>query len=95
MKNKVLTLLFFAMLLVGVAPVSFAAPPIGNEDNQGEPEFQGVIDDQPDPLTLRQRDLRKSALEAKLNGKAYGKTMKWRAASMLNWLAKARVPSGP
>ena len=74
MKNKVLTLLFLAMLLVGVAPVSFAAPPIGKEYDQGGPEFQGVIDDQPDPLTLRQRDLRKSALEAKLNGKAYGKT---------------------
>ena len=74
MKNRVLTLLVLAMLLVGVAPVSFGAPPIGKEDDQGKPKFQGVIDDLPDPLTLRQRDLRKKALEAKLNGKAYGRT---------------------
>ena len=74
MKNKVLMLLVLAMLVVGVAPVSFGAPPIGKENDQGEPKLQGVVDDKPDPLTLRQRDLRKKALEAKLNGKAHGRT---------------------
>jgi len=74
MKNKALMFLVLSMLLMGVAPVSFGAPPIGKGDDQGEPKFQGVIDDRPDPLTLRQRDLRKKALEAKLAGKAYGKT---------------------
>jgi len=74
MKNWVFTLLVLAMLLVGVAPVSFGASPVGKENDPGEPKLQGVIDDKPDPLTLRQRDLRKKGLEAKLNGKAYGKT---------------------
>ena len=73
MKNTLLALLVLAMLLLGVAPVSFGAPPIGKEDDQGEPKLQGAIDDRPDPLTLRQRELRKKALEAKLAGKAYGK----------------------
>ena len=74
MKNGVFTLLVLAMLLVGVAPVSFGASPVGKENDPGEPKLQGVVDDKPDPLTLRQRDLRKKGLEAKLNGKAYGKT---------------------
>ena len=74
MKNKVLMLLVLAMLLVGIAPVSFGASPIGKDDGQGEPQFQGAVDDKPDPLTVRQRDLRQKALESKLNGKAYGRT---------------------
>jgi len=74
MKNRILTLLFLAMLLVGIAPVSFGASPIGKDDGQGEPQFQGAVDDKPDPLTVRQRDLRQKALESKLNGKAYGRT---------------------
>jgi immune inhibitor A len=73
MKNKVLTLLVLTMLVVSVAPVSFAAPPIGKDDRQGKPEFQGVVDDRPDPLTVKQRELRQEALQAKLKGKAYGR----------------------
>jgi immune inhibitor A len=41
----------------------------GGKDGQPEKE-----DNRPDPLTTKQAELKEKALEAKLNGKAYGKT---------------------
>ncbi len=44
-----------------------------NDPGQGEPAQAGRTDNLPDPLTDRQLELRGQALDAKLNGKAYGK----------------------
>jgi immune inhibitor A len=73
-RNRVFTLLVIALLLIGVAPMAFAAPPVVSS-SQADPDPQYVKnDDRPDPLSLAQRDTRQKGLEAKLNGKAYGKT---------------------
>jgi len=69
MKSKFWTLLAVAALLLAVAPLASAAPPAGGDyvPMRGQ-------DDRGDPATDAQRALKAQALEAKLNGKAYGKT---------------------
>ena len=47
---------------------------MGNDDNPDLAPVREISDDKPDPLTTEQRERRKKGLEAKLNGKAYGKT---------------------
>lgn len=69
MRTKVFTWLAIALLLLGTAQIAFAAPPATDP----EPEFV-KNDDRVDPLTLAQRDMRQKGLEARLNGKAQGKT---------------------
>ena len=39
-------------------------------------ERQAKVDDRLDPLTQNQRDLRQKALEAKLQGKAFGRVLR-------------------
>jgi len=74
MKVKVFTLLVITLLLVSAVPIASAAPPPTGEA-QGDPEPQyAKKDDRPDPLTAAQRAMKAQALEAKLSGKAYGKT---------------------
>jgi immune inhibitor A len=58
-------LLLFAVL---AAPIHASGP------INGEPDNAGKIDNRPDPLTTHQLELRQQGLEAKLNGKAQGKT---------------------
>lgn len=71
MKGKLFgTLLLVLVLLVSLAPVVVAAPPSPDVD----PDRMGPPDDRMDPLTENQREMRANALEAKLNGKAYGNT---------------------
>ena len=70
MKNKYFTIfMIIALLLVGLVPAAGAAPAINDE-----PELVPREDNLPDPLTAHQLELKQQALEAKLNGKAFGKT---------------------
>ena len=43
-------------------------------DSMGEPDLSGRVDNRMDPQTEQQVKMREEAMEAKLNGKAYGKT---------------------
>ena len=62
-------LLLAALLLASIMPV-LGAPPIGDREDIGN----NRTDDRPHPLGEKQRELKEEAIEAKLNGKAYGKT---------------------
>ncbi|HEY5670564.1 MAG TPA: immune inhibitor A domain-containing protein, partial [Anaerolineales bacterium] len=66
-------LLVLTLLLVSMVPAVIAAPAAshGFDDN---PEFVPKEDNRPDPLTTGKTELKEQALEAKLNGKAYGRT---------------------
>jgi len=71
MKGKLFaTLLILAVLTVSITPVISAAP----SDVQGDRDMVQKEDNRPDPLTTKQLKLKGQALEAKLNGKAYGHT---------------------
>ncbi len=73
MKSKwFVALLITALLLVSLVPAGFASSPATegvDETSEAPPE-----DNLPDPLTTKQLELKEQALEAKLNGKAYGRT---------------------
>ena len=62
-----------ATMTLGLTTMANAAP-IGNGSTDGGPGFVQKEDNRPDPLTTKQLDLKQKALEAKLNGKAKGKT---------------------
>ena len=62
------------MLMVGLVPVAAAAPMAASSANDDPGYAPAREDNLPDPLTTKQLDLKEQALEAKLNGKAYGKT---------------------
>jgi immune inhibitor A len=64
------TLLIIVGLMLSLSAAAFAAPPQVN----AEPDLAGRNDNKADPLTTRQQELKQQALNAKLNGKAYGKT---------------------
>ncbi len=73
MKGKFFrVLLIMALLLLSIVPAAVAAPvaSAGIDDPQPAPQEDNL----PDPLTTKQLELKQQALEAKLNGKAYGKT---------------------
>ena len=74
MKLKRLSVLVLAFILtLGLTTMPYAAPAVdGNSDNGSE--FVQKEDNKPDPLTDKQIELKKQAMEAKLNGKAIGKT---------------------
>ncbi len=77
MKRTVISFLILgAMLVTSVIP-AFASAPIN--DPATVPSYDtgngvGKGDDRVDPITQQQRDLKQQAIEAKLNGKAKGKT---------------------
>ena len=75
MKTKKLfnALIIVAMFLALVAPGVLAAP-AGFQSSGDEPQLVKKEDNRPDPFTTEQLQLKEQALEAKLNGKAYGKT---------------------
>jgi immune inhibitor A len=64
--------LILAMLLIAIVPAAGAAP-TGASDIGDGPERTPKMDNLPDPLTTMQLDLKQKALDAKLNGKAYGR----------------------
>lgn len=72
MKHKLLAVLSILILVVMLPGTAIASPlaPSGMDD---DPTFVQKEDNRPDPLTTRQLDLKKQALEAKLNGKAKSK----------------------
>jgi len=74
MKAKWLSMFaIVAILALAVVPVAGAAPKMSggiNDDTLYVPKE----DNRPDPLTTKQQELKQEALQAKLNGKAYGKT---------------------
>src|SRR5215211_5880434 len=63
------TLLIVLMLVVAIAPAASAA-----QNASGGIDSVPKKDNLPDPLTTMQLDLKEKAIEAKLNGKAHGKT---------------------
>ncbi len=70
MKKSILyIMMIFALLLLAIVPAAGAASVINQE-----PDLAGRIDNRSDPLTTKQLKLKEQALEAKLNGKAWGKT---------------------
>jgi immune inhibitor A len=73
MKGKFFSIFMtMALLLLSIAPAAGAAPTASSGFD--DPEFVPKEDNRPDPLTTKQQDLKQQALEAKLNGKAYGRT---------------------
>jgi immune inhibitor A len=73
MRRLLFSVFLLAALLVASISPTFAAPPIDNpEATQGDKPARE--DNRHDPLTDKQQALKEQALEAKLNGKANGKT---------------------
>jgi len=70
MKHKISAILGIVTLAAGLLAVAptLAMPPTDKPGNHGK------SDDRPHPLGIKQREMHEKALEAKLNGKAYGKT---------------------
>lgn len=67
-------LLLVSLLAMNVLTV-FAMPPVENPEGTTPQEVSpNRVDNKPDPITTRQQELKEKALEAKLNGKAFGRT---------------------
>ncbi len=69
MKTKVFSVFMIVVLLASLAAVASAAPAADEE-----PDLAGRQDNRVDPLSAEQAALHAQAMEAKLNGKAWGKT---------------------
>jgi immune inhibitor A len=82
MKRTISILLLIAMVasLAATPVLAMPAQPSDTSTSQVNPASGGKDgppakeDNRPDPLTTKQAELKEKALEAKLNGKAYGKT---------------------
>jgi immune inhibitor A len=72
MKRKLLALLTI-LIVLGMLPGAALASPAGSEGVNGSPANAPKQDNLADPITTAQLELKDKALEAKLNGKAYGK----------------------
>jgi immune inhibitor A len=72
MKRKLFALLSI-LIIIGVLPGAALAAPQASSGIGDDPTFVQKEDNRPDPFTTQQLELKKQALEAKLNGKAYGK----------------------
>ena len=68
MNKKLFAVLGILALLLALLPGVVTAAPVADD-----PEFTPKKDNLPDPLTTAQLELKQKALEAKLNGKAYGR----------------------
>ena len=73
MKNR-LFITLGVLILVGLLSGSALGSPAASGGIDDQPGFVQKVDNLPDPLTTKQLDLKKIALDAKLNGKAKGKT---------------------
>ena len=74
-----IVLLITVLASLAVTPaLAMPAPPFDTSTSQAGPATGGKDghpkDNRPDPLTTKQAKLKEKALEAKLNGKAYGRT---------------------
>jgi len=60
--------------LLAAASLSVAATPAAAQDTGPAKDSVAIkVDDRPEPLTTRQRELKQKAVEARLRGKAYGR----------------------
>ena len=67
------SLILAALLGASILPAAASLPP--GDDGASSEDIAPIKDDNlPDPLTTKQKELHEQAMEAKLNGKAYGKT---------------------
>lgn len=74
MKHKLICLITIASMIIGsMTTTTYAVSAADGNINNGQ-RFVQKMDNLPDPLTTKQLDLKKKALEAKLNGKTSGKT---------------------
>ena len=71
MSRRLLMISMVMVLLVGLLATAATAAPAGGDT---EPDLAGKSDDRSDPLSDQQAELRATAFEAQLNGKAYGTT---------------------
>ena len=69
MNTKLFRVLLILAILTSVAAVAYAAPAAGQE-----PDLASSDDNRSHPLKDEQQALHETAMEAQLNGKAYGKT---------------------
>jgi immune inhibitor A len=74
MKRKLFATLAVLVLLVAALPAAAGAARSATSGIYDDPDFGPKEDNRPDPLTTQQQELKQQALDAKLNGKAYGKT---------------------
>ena len=71
MSKKFFAVVGILILLLAFLPALATAAPVASTGD--DPEFIPKKDNLPDPLTTKQLELKQAALEAKLNGKAYGR----------------------
>lgn len=75
MKKKVLVvLIILASLAIVTVPAIASEPYLGPDGLFDDPDFVPKEDNLPHPLGIQQEALTQQALDAKLNGKAFGKT---------------------
>ncbi len=74
MKRVIASVLLLVALLAMSFRPTFASSPVDNPPAGDPQQVSAKTDDRADPLTDKQRDLKKAAQEAELNGKAKGKT---------------------
>ncbi len=66
---------FFILVLISMFAASAAwAAPQASQDTGSGPDTAPREDNRPDPYTANQQELKQEALQAQLNGKAWGKT---------------------
>jgi len=74
MKRKIFATIAILVLLVAALPAAVGASRPASNGVYDDPSFAGKSDNLPHPLGEQQSALKQKALDAKLNGKAYGKT---------------------
>ena len=72
MSKKFFAVIGILAILLALLPGAVTAAPVGSSSD--DPQLAPKEDNRPDPLTTKKLELKEQALEAKLNGKAYGKT---------------------
>ena len=71
MKRIISILLILVVLTVAFSVIAYASPDAGKAEVDAQAPR---VDYRMDPQTARQNEMHQVAMEAKLNGKAYGKT---------------------
>ena len=74
MKAKWFSTLVVLTILVAAIVPAVAAAPNASRGEYDDPSFVHKEDNRPDPFTSAKLELKEQAFDAKLNGKAYGKT---------------------
>ena len=74
MQRKTLVIFGLLFITIFLLSVSVGAAMPGDGKSSAAGDRAPKVDDRMDPLTMEQRELHAAAMEAKINGKAYGKT---------------------